>query len=131
MRSLQKVLWSYMQICMKLTSDARRKLAAEIQTRISESGVKQAEIALNTAVNIGQVSRICRGQFKTASHNLMQICNFLNVKFDDLGKPDDGVVHRKRLERSVLTIWDQTPEDAERIVRLLNQIAALRGMGGR
>ena len=61
--------------------------------------------------------------------SVVQICMFLGVKIYDvpeLGKTND--LHQKRLKRAVLEIWDRTPEDADRIVRLLRQIAALRGM---
>jgi len=33
---------------------------------------------------------------------------------------------KKSLERSAVAIWDGTPEDAQRLVRLLTDIAALR-----
>lgn len=118
-----------MQICMKLNTEARRKLTKGIEVRLTEMSATYSEIASATDIHASQVSRICRGQFKTISPSVVQICRFLGVDIFDvpgLGKTNE--LHQKRLKRGVLEIWDRTPEDADRIVRLLRQIAALRGM---
>lgn len=70
---------------------------------------------------------ICKGEFKTASANLMQVCTVLGVRSQHL--PVDTAVedaHRQRLEAGVLEIWDRTPQDARRILKLLRQLPELR-----
>ena len=101
----------------------------KIEAKLAEMDTTYSDIASATTVHPSQVSRICRGQFRTISHSVVQICNFLGIDGYDvpeLGKTND--LHQNRLKRAVLAIWDHTPEDANRIVRLLRQIAALRGM---
>ena len=57
--------------------------------------------------------------------SIMRICNFLGVKIDDAAQSPSDLA-RGRIERCAMDIWDGTPEDAERVVALLSQIAALR-----
>jgi hypothetical protein len=115
---------------MKLTPEARDNLAAQIALRQAELGLSFAEIARSAKVDPAQVARICQGTFKTASANLMQICLTLGVESQHLpietGSTD---MHRRRLEAGVIEIWDRTPQDARRILKLLRQLAELRRTG--
>jgi transcriptional regulator with XRE-family HTH domain len=116
-----------MQICMKLTPKARRNLSDAIAERQRELGLSHSQIAENTTVDPSQVSRICRGQFKIASANLMQICAFLGVSGIELLLQQQVTGdHRHRLERGIVAIWDRTPEDAQRILKLLRHLAEFR-----
>ena len=112
---------------MKLSPEARDNLAAEIGRRFERSGLTYADIARDSAVDPAQVGRICRGEFKTASANVMQICLTLGIESRQLApdsSPEDR--HRRRLEAGVLEIWDRTPQDAQRILKFLKQLAELR-----
>jgi hypothetical protein len=113
---------------MKMSTTSRAKLVDQIRLQIDALATSRAEISRQTRVDVGQVSRICRGQFKTLSHNVLQICKFLNIPIDDDSERGASSLeaHRRRLERGVVAIWDQSPTDADRIVRLLRDIAALR-----
>jgi transcriptional regulator with XRE-family HTH domain len=116
-----------MQICMKMALQSRRNLADAIDQRQRQLGISYSEIARRTGIHVGQVSRICRGEFKTVSASVMQICKILDVQFDVLTPRYSALEnHQRRLEIGVLEIWDKTPEDAGRILRLLRQIAELR-----
>jgi hypothetical protein len=78
-------------------------------------------------VHASQVSRICRGQFRTLSHNVVQVCRALGLEGEALGsRPPADEILAGRLKAGVLELWDQTPEDAERLIRLLRQLADLR-----
>lgn len=111
---------------MKLSRDARDKLAAIIADRVAQGNESYAEIGLRVGVHPSQVSRICRGEFKTASYNVMQICVALGVPFEGLTSepvsPD-----QRRLEVAVTAVWDKSSEDANRIVRMLRQLHDFRG----
>jgi transcriptional regulator with XRE-family HTH domain len=86
-----------------------------------------SEIAEATAIHPGQVSRICRGQFKTASASVMQICTFLGIPIDGLSsQPLEGDDYRHRLEQGIVGIWDGTSVDANRILRLLRLMEEFR-----
>lgn len=87
-----------------------------------------AEIGEATAIHPGQVSRICRGQFKTASASVMQICTFLGIPMDGLSSQhQEGDDYRRRLEQGIVAIWDGTSADANRILKLLRLVAEFRG----
>lgn len=120
-----------MQICMKLDDQARTKLVIEIQSRVSDGGFTYAGIARAAGVNESQVSRICRGQFRTLSFNVVQICNVIGVAIDrgTVTAPATDP-HVERLQSSLLSLWDHTPEDADRLVKLLEQLNVIRRHGG-
>lgn len=110
---------------MKLDSDSIKKLKADIRARAKSR--RYSEIAAAAQVDASQVSRICRGAFKTLSHNVVQVCMALGVETQTIKieAPAEPALEQ-RLERSLLDVWDRTPADADRLVRFLNDLAALR-----
>lgn len=78
-------------------------------------------------VHASQVGRVCRGDFKTVSYNVVQICKALGLEMEStpLEASLENVAWR-RLETSVRSLWDKTPEGAEKIVRVLDTISELR-----
>ena len=110
-----------MQICMKLKSEQIAKLSADIEAQRSHLGLSYADIARRSGVDPGQVSRICRGEIKTLSANVMQICTILNVR-TDIGASSSA----NRLSDAILAIWDGTADDAERLANLLAAIGQVR-----
>lgn len=116
-----------MQICMKLDLTSSEKLKSSIWNRYEASGLSYSEIGRVAGVHPSQVSRICRGEFRTLSHNVVQVCRALGVEVEtvSLDMPTEDPLAR-RLERSVLEVWDRTPADAERLVRFLRHLAELR-----
>lgn len=110
---------------MKISEESRALLASAIAAKVAEDGLSFAEVARKTGVHESQVSRICRGEFKTRSHNVMQICMLLGI--DLFGGASGGRADAVRqFDRTLLELWDKTPEDARRIVALLRQLADLR-----
>lgn len=113
-------------------------VSAAMRSRRDELGLRNADIGRDCAVDPSQVSRILSGNFRTLSHNVMQICTILGVEIAsepiDVPEPDanqraaeDG--SRARLQAEILKIWDRTPADAERLVAFLKQLATLRSAG--
>ncbi len=111
---------------MKLSREAREKLAASIATRAGERSESFSEIASLAGVHPSQVSRICRGHFKTASHNVVQICKVLGIALEGTKSQAQASQHQRKLEAAVLAVWDRSPEDADRIVRVLKELRAFR-----
>src|SRR3546814_3860181 len=72
------IVW-YMQICMKATEKELEALRGQIAKARADSSLSDAEIAQISRVHPSQVSRICRGSFRTISNNVVQICNVLEV----------------------------------------------------
>lgn len=119
-----------MQIRMNVTLESRRALVVEMTRRRADLGLTYAKIARGTGVDPSQVNRICKGQFKTLSENVMQICIFLGIPEPHRSFTSVDIDrHRRQLEAGVLEMWDRTPQDAERILRLLRQLTDLRRTG--
>lgn len=78
-------------------------------------------------VDPSQVSRIVRGDFKTVSSNVVQICKVLGLKLETVTTPSGNRdVAWSLLEASVRRLWDDSPQGAERIATMLDTIADLR-----
>ena len=117
---------------MKLDQTTSLKLKSQLWTLYSESGLSFSEVGRAAGVHPSQVSRICRGGFRTLSHNVVQVCKALGLELETVKIEAPAVsILRQQLENSVLEIWDQTPEDAERIARFLRQLLDLRRTGSR
>lgn len=112
---------------MKLNNSSRQKLAADLRSSAKTSGLSYAEIGKASQVHSSQVSRICRGNFKTLSHNVVEVCKALGLETEvvKLAEPPKDQNARK-LARCVLKVWDKSPEDAKRIERFLRDLAQLR-----
>lgn len=106
---------------MKLKSHEIETLVTRIESRRLALGYNYSEISRLSGVNQGQVSRICRGHFKTASGNVMQICMILGIEIQS-GEQHDFV----RLKEAILGVWDGTSADADRISRLLSVVGEVR-----
>ena len=113
---------------MKATTEQLVDLKRRIAEAVAESPLSRAEIGEFCCVHASQVSRICRGDFKTVSHNVVQVCKVLGVETETVKvkEPGQGQL-AQRLASSLLGIWVRTPADAERLVRFLNNLADLRG----
>jgi transcriptional regulator with XRE-family HTH domain len=115
---------------MKLSAHAREKLARAIRERIKELGWNYSQISLQAGVDASQVSRICRGNFKTPSFNVMQVCAALGIDWKEAESAESNAdLDQRRIEKSVIAIWDRSPKDADRLVKLLKDLAELRRSG--
>ena len=109
---------------MKPTCKQLDSLRVEIANAKNLRGLSYAEIARKSSVDPSQVTRICHGQFKTLSHNVMHICMILDVK---VPKPEprssDVDPEWAGALASMRKLWDETPEGAKKIARMLEAIA--------
>ena len=116
-----------MLICMKPTRNEIQALREHVALKRSEDRRNNAEIARAANVDPSQVSRICRGEFRTITYNVVQVCKELGIEMEVPSKPrgvDD--LSWRRLEASMRGLWDQTSEDAQRIATILESIAEWR-----
>ena len=120
---------------MKPTQEEREELRRRVLEARGACGISNAQIAAATGVDPGQVSKICRGKFETVNSSLVKICNVLGVSLE-LELPASAPVRRPaaaentedvaawgQLETSVRRAWDNTPEGAARLARVLDAIA--------
>lgn len=112
---------------MKATTQKLTDLKTQIARAEARSGLSYAEISRLSHVHSSQVSRICKGEFKTISHNVVQICITLGLELASIRTPATKVdASWSKLEASVRRIWDNTPEGANKIARMLDTIGQLR-----
>ena len=71
------------------------------------------------------MGRICRGEFRTTSNNVVQVCRVLGLPLERLPDPAAGDAAWLRLMASMREVWDRTPQGAETLVRLLQAVAEI------
>lgn len=116
-----------MQICMKLASESKRMLVAEIRAQMDARKLVVSRLAEACGVDQSQISRILTGNFKGLSHNIMQICISLGIdplRFVVSSREDEAT--KKRIIDSALAVWDGTQEGADILVSVLGGMAAMR-----
>jgi hypothetical protein len=118
---------------MKPNKSEREKLARRIREARERFALSNSQLASLAKVDPGQTSRILDGRFRTVSGNVLQICNVLGVDpcADDGKKPTRKQSETRaawaKLEASVRRAWDKTPQGAERLVRVIDAVAQIRG----
>lgn len=116
-----------MLICMKPNDKQLKSVADSIAAAHADKKLSNTEIGRIADVHPSQVGRICSGDFKTFSHNVVQICKALGVKVPRL-EPDAGEMDPAwaQAQSSMRRVWDETPEGAQVIARMLNAVAELQ-----
>lgn len=112
---------------MKPTIKQLDELKAKIVDARALRGLTYAELGRISLVHPSQVGRICQGQFKTFSYNVVQVCKALEIKAPRLEPKQSGIAPEwAQAISSMRKIWDDTPEGAQVITRMLDAIADLR-----
>lgn len=111
---------------MKLNEKERDRLAERISLRRDQLGYTDAMLSRLSGVHASQISRICRADFRTISSNVLQICNVLALAIeppeqDDRPADSDWI----KIEDAVRRAWDETPDGAAKLVRVMEAIAAI------
>ncbi len=115
-----------MLICMKPSIKQIANLHAKIGHALSLRGLSYAEIAKISNVDQSQVSRICRGEFKTFSNNVVQVCRALDVRVPRLLHERAADPEWEKAQASMHRIWTKAPGGATVIARVLDAIADLQ-----
>jgi predicted XRE-type DNA-binding protein len=123
---LQKLILAYMQICMKITSEGKKKLVADLQRYMQQRNWNISDVAANSGVHQSQVSRIVAGDFKTFSSNIIKICITFGLELQSYYENTREDEDRKQIANSAISIWDGSRQDAGVVVSLLREIAKLR-----
>lgn len=110
---------------MKLSHMEREDLVRRLSEARGRTGVSDAEIGRRSGVHASQVGRICRGEFRTASNNVVQVCKVLGLPLERIADPAAGDAAWLRLTASMREAWDRTPQGAETLVRLLRAVAEI------
>lgn len=110
---------------MKPTIKQLDALQRKIFEQRKKSGLSNAEIGKLAAVHPSQVGRICAGDFKTISNNVVQVCRVLKVRVPRIAEKDRLDAEWAQANASLRRIWDHTPQGATVIRRMLDAIADL------
>lgn len=115
-----------MLIRMKPTSKQLSELHKRISRKFAKSELSKADLGRLANVHPSQVGRICTGDFKTISNNVVQICKILKVRVPKVAEDIEMDTEWAKANASLRRIWDHTPEGAAIIRRVLDAIADLR-----
>ena len=107
---------------MKLKPKEIDDLTERIEDRRKQAGLTYSDLARETGIETSQVNKICHGRFKSMTANVMQICTRLGIVGDVVD--EDG--YARRLSSAVVALWDQTPDDGVRLLRLLDSLKEIR-----
>jgi len=111
---------------MKPTSKQLSELYKRISIKYAKSKLSKADLGRLANVHPSQVGRICTGDFKTISNNVVQICKVLKVRVPKVDEEIGMDTEWAKANASLRRIWDHTPEGAAIIRRVLDAIADLR-----
>lgn len=111
---------------MKPTGKQIRDLQDKIGNALSIGKLSYADVAKLSNVDQSQVSRICRGHFKTFSNNVVQVCRALDVRIPDILREKAVDAEWEKAQASMRRIWETTPDAAIVVTRVLDAIADLQ-----
>lgn len=113
-----------MLICMKLSRAEIDDLRRRLRFAVEKQRLTAAEIGRLAGVHPSQVGRICRGEFRTMSHNVVEICRALGL--DPAVKPaTPGDVAWAQVERNLRELWEDSPDRAKRMAKLMEAMTKL------
>jgi transcriptional regulator with XRE-family HTH domain len=114
-----------MQICMKLSREESADLRWRLRSALKNQRLTVTEIGVLAGVHPSQVSRICRGDFRTMSYNVMQVCRVLGLDPAAAKPPSSAEVARSLIERNLQKLCEVDPGKARQMARLLEEMAEL------
>ena len=98
---------------------ARRTLA-RLGSRVST-----VQVAADTGIHQSQVSRLLRGQFHRLSRNVRLLLAYARAP-GRAPAPGRAEAAKASVIRAALRTWDETPEGAQALVRLLRSVQDLK-----
>jgi len=107
---------------MKATEKELMELKSRIAKANAEMGLSRSDIGKLTGVDASQVSRICRGQFKTISHNVVQVCKAVGLKAPVAEPVSSTDIEWLKVEASARRLWEKSDRNSDRITKLFEAI---------
>ena len=83
------------------------------------------QLAADTGIHQSQVSRLLRGQFHRVSRNVQLLLAY-GAQPGRRGAPPRAEAAKASVIKAALRTWDETPEGAQALVRLLRSVQDLR-----
>lgn len=113
---------------MKIDRISSDKLKSQIKSRFKSKGMSFATIGRLAGVHPSQVSRICSGEFRTLSHNVVQVCGVIGIELDTVSFPHgERELLAKNLEARLHRLWQHDIPKGRKLLKVLDSLASLRG----
>lgn len=113
-----------MQICMKPSHLEIEDLRRQLRLALKKQRLTATEIGRLAGVHPSQVGRICRGEFRTMSHNVVSVCRVLGLEADSTPTTRRDAAWAQ-LEHNLLKLWEDSPDRARRMARLMEAMTKL------
>ncbi len=110
---------------MKLSRVEIEDVRKRLRSALKKQRLTVTEIGRLAGVHPSQAGRICRGEFRTMSYNVVQVCRVLGLD-PAVAKPaTQSDAAWAQLERNLRKLWDLSPDRAKQMARLLEAMARL------
>src|SRR5687768_2339159 len=114
-----------MLICMKSSRAVIEEVRRQLRSAVKNQPLTVTEIGRLAGVHPSQVGRICRGEFRTMSHNVMQVCRVLGLEPKAARPATEMDAAWAQLEGDLEKLWEDDPERARKMARLLDAMTRL------
>jgi len=102
-------------------ADVRRRL----RFALKKQQLTVSEIGRLAGVHPSQVGRICRGEFRTMSYNVVEVCRVLGLDPAVVRPASKSDAAWAMLESNLRKLWDDSPDRARRMARLMEAMTRL------
>ena len=114
-----------MLICMKLSRAEIDDVRVRLHSALEKQRLTVTEVGRLARVHPSQVGRICRGEFRTLSHNVMQVCRVLGLDPASTKTATKQDAAWALLERDLRELWDASPERARQLAKAMDAMTKL------
>ena len=114
-----------MLICMKMSRAEIDDLSQRLRFALEKQRLTAAEIGRLAGVHPSQVGRICRGEFRTMSHNVVEICRVLGLDPNAVVPATKADAAWAQVERNLRELWQESPDRAKRMAKLMEAMTKL------
>ena len=110
---------------MKLSRAEIEELRKRLRFALKKQRLTAAEIGRLAGVHPSQVGRICRGEFRTMSHNVVDICRVLGLDPSAARPATKSDAAWAQVERNLRELWEESPDRARRMAKLMEAMTKL------
>jgi transcriptional regulator with XRE-family HTH domain len=110
---------------MKLSRAEIDDLRSHLRFALKKQRLTAAEIGRLAGVHPSQVGRVCRGEFRTMSHNVVEICRVLGLDPGGARPASKSDAAWAQVERNLRELWEESPDRARRMARLMEAMTRL------
>ncbi len=110
---------------MKLSRADIDDLRKRLRFALEKQRLTASEIGRLAGVHPSQVGRICRGEFRTMSYNVMEVCRVLGLDPAAAKPATESDAAWARLESNLRELWEDSPDRARRMAKLMEAMTKL------